>query len=137
MSPEILFDQGVGDLFVVRVAGNVIGEIELDSIEYAALYLGSVCVVVLGHENCGAVKAVVDGQTKDIESIAKIIEPAVQTARKNCPDQIMKGSIQANACRMKDLLLKSTVIKKLASENKMQVRAAYYELNTGVVHWLD
>ena len=51
VSPEILFDQGVGDLFVVRVAGNVIGPLELDSIDYAALYLGSVCILVMGHEN--------------------------------------------------------------------------------------
>jgi carbonic anhydrase len=58
VAPEIVFDQGVGDLFIVRVAGNVVGPIELDSIEYAAEYLKSCLIVVMGHQNCGAVDAV-------------------------------------------------------------------------------
>ena len=78
VSPEILFDQGIGDLFIVRVAGNVAGPVELDSIEYAALYLKSSLVLVLGHENCGAITAVLDGQTKEIEHVADLIAPAIQ-----------------------------------------------------------
>ncbi|HUD00945.1 MAG TPA: carbonic anhydrase, partial [Rhabdochlamydiaceae bacterium] len=66
VAPEIVFDQGIGDLFIVRVAGNVVGPLELDSIEYSALYLHSSLVMVLGHESCGAIKAVLAGTTKDI-----------------------------------------------------------------------
>ena len=73
VSPEIVFDQGIGDLFVVRVAGNVVSPVILDSIEYSALYLHSSIIVVLGHENCGAVKAVLQGNTKDMEPVAELI----------------------------------------------------------------
>src|SRR3990170_7095870 len=64
--PEIIFDQGLGDLFIVRVAGQVVGPVELDSIEYSVKYLGSTLIFVLGHESCGAVTAVIDGKTADI-----------------------------------------------------------------------
>ena len=66
VSPEILFDQGVSDLFVVRVAGNVVGPLELDSILYAATTLNSSTILVLGHENCGAVNAVITGSYQGI-----------------------------------------------------------------------
>ncbi|MGB7979068.1 MAG: carbonic anhydrase [Chlamydiales bacterium] len=136
VSPEILFDQGIGDLFVVRVAGNVIGPLEIDSVDYAALYLGAACVVVMGHERCGAVQAVVTGQTKDIESIAKLIEPAVGEARQSGPDDLLARAVKNNAVRMREYLLESRVIKKLVQEKKIIVRAAYYNLATGAVEWL-
>lgn len=137
VSPEILFDQGVGDLFVVRVAGNVIDSVGLDSIDYGALYLGAACVVVLGHENCGAVKAVLDGTTQDIKSVAKLIAPAVQEAKRLSSEDLLKSAIQENALRMRDYLLNSKVIKKLVQAKKVNVHAAYYNLETGVVEWLD
>lgn len=136
VSPEILFDQGIGDLFVVRVAGNVIGPLEIDSVDYGVIYLGAVCVVVLGHERCGAVKAVVDGTTKDIESIAKLIEPAVDEARREKSDHLLEKAIKKNAIRMKEYLLKSKVISRLINEKKITLRAAYYDLDTGAVEWL-
>ena len=136
VSPEIVFDEGVGDLFVVRVAGNVIGPLELDSIDYAVLYLKSVLVLVLGHENCGAVKAVVDGTTKDIEAVAKLIEPAVKEAKSKDPEHLVMESIKENALNMKRVLLHSPVIRKLVKEKKIRLEAAYYNLKSGAVEIL-
>lgn len=81
VSPEIIFDQGLGDLFIIRVAGNVIDAVGIDSIEYAANHLGSSIMLVLGHEKCGAVSAVVSNQSSDIPTIARLIEPAVEKTR--------------------------------------------------------
>lgn len=134
--PEVVFDQGLGDLFVVRVAGNVIGPLELDSIDYAALYLRSVIILVMGHENCGAVNAVVSNHTQDIESVAKLIQPSVQEAKKNSKKNILEASIKANACRMRNFLIQSPVIQRLVSEKKIEVHAAYYNLQTGAVEIL-
>jgi carbonic anhydrase len=136
VSPEILFDQGVGDLFVVRVAGNVIGSIELDSIDYAALVLKSSLIVVLGHENCGAVQAVLDGNTAGIESIARLIHPAIDAEKKEKPPHLLENYIKKNAQNMKEYLLKTSIIKKLVKEGKLEVHAAYYDLQTGAVQLL-
>src|ERR1700733_14101977 len=69
VAPEIIFVQGMGDLFIVRVAGNVFGPLELESIEFAIFALKSVLILVLGHENCGAIKAVIQGKTEEIPAI--------------------------------------------------------------------
>jgi len=92
--PEIIFDQGLGDLFVVRVAGQVVGPIELDSIEYGVKYLGASLVLVLGHENCGAVGAVLAGQTAAIEEVAALIEPAVAMAHPKTLENAVKANVQ-------------------------------------------
>ena len=136
VSPEIIFDEGVGDLFIIRVAGNVIGPLELDSIEYAALYLGSVLVVVMGHENCGAVQAVVSGNTKDIEAIAQLIAPAVKEVKQRQAPDLVQAAVKANALHMKEILVQSKVIDKLMKDKKLDVKAAYYRLESGVVELL-
>lgn len=137
VSPEIIFDEGLGDLFVVRVAGNVIGPLELDSIEYSALYLHSEIILVLGHENCGAISAVIDNNTKDIESVATLIEPAVQEARIASTSNLLERSIKLNAVNMKKFLENSPNIKRLIEENQIEVHAAYYNLKTGLVELLQ
>ena len=76
VAPEIIFDQGLGDLFIIRVAGNVIDAVGVDSIEFAANHLGASIVLVLGHENCGAVSAVVTNQASDIPTVARLIDLA-------------------------------------------------------------
>jgi carbonic anhydrase len=136
VSPEIVFDQGVGDLFVVRVAGNVIGPLELDSIDYSVIYLHSSVVIVLGHENCGAVNAVIQGTVQDIESVAELIEPAVVAAKKTNPSNLLEASIKANARRMRDYLLQTPVVRKYVEEKKLEVYAGYYHLESGVVEIL-
>lgn len=134
--PEIIFDQSLGDLFVVRVAGNVIGNIELESIEYAALHLGTPCIVVMGHQSCGAVDAVVEGNAQGMPAIAKLIKPSVEEAKKNSSDDVLSAAIKENAIRMQNFLLNSKQINKLYKEKKIGVRAAYYDLSTGAVEWL-
>ena len=81
VSPEILFDQGIGDLFVVRIAGNVVGLIELESIHYAVTQLKAPIIVVMGHENCGAIQAVIKNQDQTMPEIGALIKPAVECAR--------------------------------------------------------
>ncbi len=136
VAPEIIFDEGVGDLFVVRVAGNVIGQIEQESIQYAVQVLGSVFILVLGHENCGAVQAVVDGKTETIPAIASIIEPAIQDAKEEKAKDLLASSIKENAIHMKDLILQSSVIKSFVDKKKVALQPAYYNLQTGKVDLL-
>lgn len=129
VSPEILFDQGIGDLFVVRVAGNVVGPVELDSVDYSVKYLHSSLIVVLGHENCGAVAAVMQGVTQDIESVAKLIQPAIQKTKEE--------SIKANAKLVAEGLRKSSLVASYIKEGKVKVVAGYYNFHSGEVEWLD
>jgi carbonic anhydrase len=130
--PEILFDQGVGDLFVVRVAGNVVGPIELDSIEFAALYLHSSLIFVLGHENCSAVTAVLNGQTKDIKTIAKLIKPAVKESRFEQGNRL-ENAIKDNVENGVHYLKRSPELAHLIDEKQIAVVGGYYNLKTGVV----
>ncbi len=127
VSPEIIFDQGLGDLFIVRVAGNVIGPIEQDSVDYSIRYLGSSLVLVMGHESCGAVTAVFDGKTGDIEEIARLIKPAIKNTKN------VEAAIKANVHWMVDQLKKNPFIKKLIDEKKVNVVGAYYHLGAGNV----
>jgi carbonic anhydrase len=137
VAPEIIFDQGVGDLFVVRVAGNVIGPLELSSVEYSAKYLNSKVILVLGHERCGAIQAVVSGQTESIQPIADIIAPAIKEVEQEHPKDLLDACIQTNAVRMKQILLQSPVIQNLVEKKQIEVHAAYYDLHTGEVRLLD
>ena len=136
VAPEILFDQGVGDLFVVRVAGNVVGPLELDSIDYSALYLHSSVILVMGHENCGAVEAVVQGKTKDIKAVAALIDPVVQEVKKDKSKDFLSTCIKKNALHVRDFLIKSPIIQELIKADKIEVHAAYYNLQTGAVEIL-
>lgn len=136
VSPEIIFDQGVGDLFVVRVAGNVIGPLEQDSIDYAAIYLHAATILILGHENCGAVQAVIEGTTKDIESVAKLITPAVNEERKKHPPNLLTACVKRNVLNMKKKLLATPAIARLVKEKKIEVHAGYYHLESGSVEFL-
>lgn len=130
VSPEILFDQGIGDLFIVRVAGNVAGPIELASIEYSVLYLHSRLIVVLGHENCGAVHAVLDGKSKAIAPIASLIKPAI---KKGCS---LEACIKENVSLVVKQLKKNSQLKKLIEADELLIRGGYYNFHTGTVELL-
>jgi carbonic anhydrase len=136
VSPEIIFDQGIGDLFIVRVAGNVVGPVELASLEYSALYLNSSIILVLGHENCGAVKAVLAGQTKDIEPVANLIQPSVKMTKADATNRV-EATIKANVKNMVDQLNKNPALKKLVDQNKLKIVGGYYHLNSGEVEFLN
>lgn len=135
--PEIIFDEGLGDLFVVRVAGNVIGPIELESIEYGVFHLNSAVVLVLGHENCGAVDAVLKNDFSDIENIAKFISPAVKDSEKLGKNNELEAAIKQNAINMKDFLENSSKINQAVHDKKIEVHAAYYNLESGLVEFLE
>lgn len=127
VAPEIIFDQGLGDLFTVRVAGNVVGPIELDSIEYAVKVLGSSFILVMGHELCGAVDAVMEGNTGDIEDVASLIQPAIKGSKD------LEEAIKANVRWVVAEVKKSLFIQKKIKEKKLDCRGAYYHLGTGKV----
>lgn len=141
--PEIIFDQGIGDLFVVRVAGNVAATDEIGSIEYAVDHLATPLVVVLGHAQCGAVTAVVD-DTKLPPNIANLVEPikpAVDKARQANPqatkDELLKAAITGNVWQaMEDMLRLSPIIREKVKDGQAQVVGALYDLDSGQVQWL-
>lgn len=132
VSPEIIFDQGIGDLFVVRVAGNVVGDIELDSIEYSALYLKSSIIMVLGHQNCGAVQAVINGQTQDIEAVASLIAPSLELARTQ-KGSLIENTVKDNVLYVVDKLKKTPLLAKLIQEKKIDIVGGYYDFESGAV----
>ena len=134
--PEIIFDQGLGDLFVVRVAGNVVGPLELDSIEYATKYLKSSLILVLGHENCGAIKAVLAGQTQEIDQIALLIEPAVKECKKG-KGPVLDQCIESNVRHVVKLIKEDPRISKYLLKGQVDVVGGYYDLNTGKVKILN
>lgn len=136
VSPEILFDQGIGDLFVVRVAGNVVGPVELDSIDYSALYLGSSLILVLGHENCGAVTAVFTNNAKDIPTVAEKIQPAVEIVQKT-ENNTLENAVKKNIHLVVKQLKNTPVISKLYKSGKIEVAGAYYHLKNGEVELLE
>jgi len=132
VAPELIFDQGIGDLFVVRVAGNVVAPVELDSIEYSVIYLKSSIILVLGHENCGAIQAVIQGQTQDIEAVASLITPALELARTQ-EGSLLENTIKDNVLHVVDELKKSPVLAKMLQENKINVVGGYYDFYSGAV----
>jgi len=132
VAPEIIFDQGLGEIFVVRVAGNVVGDLELESINYALKNLGSSLVMILGHQNCGAVGAVLENNTADIKNIAKIIEPAVANNRGE-----LKNAVKANAENVAKKLAKNPIVAPYVKTKQIKVVSGYYDFNTGQVQLLN
>lgn len=150
--PEIIFDQGLGEIFVVRVAGNVPDPVVLGSIEYAAEHFGSPLVMVLGHERCGAVTATVEAKgnstgSKNIDAIVKIIDTSVKAAAKDCEackadpkcaksktSEFVECVADVNAKRAAANLTKqSNILKHLAEGKKIKIVAAKYDLDDGLV----
>jgi carbonic anhydrase len=138
--PEIVFDQGLGDLFVVRVAGNVINDEGLGSIEYTVDHLGTRLILVLGHQSCGAVKAAREtiaakGKAPGhIESLVTAIKPAVEATAKDD----LETTIKANVKNVVQALRSSTpILKAEVDSGKIQVVGGYYSLDTGAVTFLD
>lgn len=140
---EFLFDAGVGDLFIIRVAGNVCDTDEIGSIEYGTGHLGTPVLVVLGHTACGAVTAVVK-KAEVGGSIPKLVDniiPAVEKAKKEHPnlkdDALIAEAITANVWQgIEDLFRRSEEVRHLAKEGKLKVVGATYHLDTGKVEWL-
>lgn len=137
--PELIFDEGLGDLFVIRDAGNVVDDEVLGSIEYAVEHLGVQLVMVLGHEKCGAVSAAIasDKAPGHIQKVIDSILPAIAEAR-NLPGDQVHNCVVANAKHVAFQVKTSEPILRLAVEtNRIQVVAANYHLDTGKVEILD
>ncbi|MBE7543434.1 MAG: carbonic anhydrase [Bryobacteraceae bacterium] len=137
--PELIFDEGLGDLFVIRDAGNVVDDDVLGSIEYAVEHLGVQLVVVLGHEKCGAVTAAIqsDKAPGHIQKVINSILPAIAEAR-NLPGDQVHNCVVANAKHVAFQIKTSEPILRLAVEtNRIQVVAMDYHLSTGRVEVLD
>ena len=142
VAPEVIFDEGLGDVFIVRVAGNVVEPTTLGSIEYGAEHLHTPLLVILGHESCGAVKATLEAKGKpegNIGAIIKKIMPAVNAAKKakKDPDETLNLAVQENIKNTYKDIMKSKVVKELVHEGKLKVVAAEYYLSTGKVELID
>lgn len=137
--PELLFDQGLGDLFVIRVAGNVAKDKVFGSIEYAVKFLNSKLIVVLGHESCGAVNASLGNADPGghIGSIIEKIKPAVYMA-KNMQGDLLTNAIKINAQIVGEEIKETKPIIADAVENAgVKVVSAYYRLSDGQVEFFD
>ena len=138
VAPEVVFDQGLGDLFVLRVAGNVADDDVQASIEYAVEHLGAGLVVVLGHERCGAVKAAVAGGDLPghLAGLIKQIQPAVEKTRA-LPGDPVDNAVCANARMVAQQLRDSApLLKARVQAGTLSVMAARYDLDTGLVEVL-
>jgi carbonic anhydrase len=142
--PELIFDQGLGDIFSIRTAGNIIGDYELGSIEYAIEHLGAKFIIVLGHENCGAIKAFMENpntnnQHDHIKNIIDYIgeeneEKSLSEADKHLLDKV----VRANIIHGVHLLQNSQpLLKPLIDKKEVSVVGAYYNLDNGQVIILD
>src|SRR5215813_11232815 len=137
--PEIVFDQGLGDLFIVRVAGNVATDTEIGSLEYGAEHLHIPLLVVLCHQSCGAVTAAVQGGDAEghIATLISLIKPAVDKSRG------MQGDPVANAVRsnvqmvVQQLRSSTPVLSELVTHGKLKIVGGVYSLETGEVTWLS
>lgn len=143
---ENVFDKGVGDVFVARVAGNTINPDILGSIEYGAAVAGSKLIVVMGHEACGAVKASIDKAqlSSNADVLLARVQPAIDAVKGYDADRSSKNSgfvdevVNTNVhMTIDEMLVKSPVLKGMLDKGEIMVVGAYYDLDTGKVTFLD
>lgn len=143
VSPEIIFNESLGKIFVVRTAGNVVDPITVGSIEYAVEHLKTPLIVVLGHQSCGAVKAAIEAKGHAEGNIGEIINkilPAVKKVKSSAKagDNIENLVIKQNVKNViDDIMAKSKIISEEKKHGKVQVIGAYYSIETGKVDKLD
>ncbi len=142
--PEVIFHTGLGDLFVVRVAGEALDKSVLASIEYAAEHLQVGALVVMGHASCGAVRAAVEtrpGGTSmgpNLDYLIGTITPAFSRMRSGADAEHLRDAILANVEQVvNDLLTRSPIITRLHAAGKLQIAGAYYELESGRVRFSE
>ncbi len=146
---EIVFDQGLGDLFVIRVAGNIVAPSQIGSVEFAAAKFGTRLVVVLGHSRCGAVMATLDElrqpseiRSPNLRSIVDRVRPAVEglleTALRHDEEALVERAVRANVAASVDHLRDgSEILERLIRDDGLQVVGAEYSLESGEVEFLD
>ncbi|MEH2001926.1 MAG: carbonic anhydrase [Nostoc sp.] len=131
---EIVFDQGIGDIFDVRIAGNIATHEAIGSIEYAVVLLGSPLLMVMGHERCGAVTAAVQNESLlgDISTFVKAIKPAVEKV-KNQPGDAVENAVVANVQYQIERLKRSPLLTEQVRSGKLKIVGGRYDLDTGRV----
>jgi carbonic anhydrase len=146
---EIVFDQGLGDLFVIRVAGNIVSPSQIGSVEFAASRFGTRLVVVLGHSQCGAIRATleelrqpVENQSRNIRSIVDRVRPSVEvllkTDLRHDEEALVQHAVRANVgVSVSHLRYGSDVLEKLIRNEGLAVVGAEYSLETGEVEFFD
>jgi carbonic anhydrase len=146
---ELVFDQGLGDLFVIRVAGNIVAPSQVGSVEFAADRFGTRLVVVLGHSNCGAISATIEqlrqpssGQSPNLRSIVERVRPSVEpllaTELKDDQEALIHHAVRANIqASANHLRHGSTILEQLILDDGLLVVGAEYSLSTGVVEFFD
>lgn len=146
---EIVFDQGLGDLFVIRVAGNIVATSQIESVEFAAERFGTRLVIVMGHTHCGAIEATLeaiaapaDARPQNLQSIVGRVRPAVeglaQTEMAQDPVWLRREAVRANVrASVKQLRHGSEVIERLAQEDSLLVVGAELDLTTGIVDFFE
>lgn len=145
---ELIFDQGIGDLFVIRVAGNVVASSQVGSIEYAARQFGTKLVLVLGHSNCGAVIATLNelarreahrspGLRAIVDRVRPAVEPVLAKHEMSEGEQVLHEAIRANIDRSVGRLAHgSRILEKLIDRGELMVVGAEYSVETGAVEFL-
>ncbi len=146
---EMVFDQGLGDLFVIRVAGNIVAPSQVDSVEFAAERFGTRLVVVLGHSNCGAIQATIEElgspvgeQSRRLQSIVKRVRPTIeallQTELRHDLEALAQHAVKANVrTSVNQLCSGSTVLEQLIRDDGLMVVGAEYSLQTGLVEFFE
>lgn len=146
---EIVFDQGLGDLFVIRVAGNIVAPSQIGSVEFAAERAGARLVVVLGHSQCGAILATLEelqqpteNHSRNLRSIVDRISPSVEallsTDLRHDPDELVRQAVRANVrASANQLRHGSDIVEELIQKDGLCVVGAEYSLETGIVEFFD
>jgi len=140
VAPELAFDQNAGDLFIMRVAGNVMSPDLLASLEYGVKFLGTPLVMVLGHTNCGAVSAAIDVITEDavlpghLPGLISAIKPAVIEAKKENSASLLSAAIAENVRRqVAEIKLSQPIVNRFYDDQKIDIVGAVYDLQTGKI----
>jgi carbonic anhydrase len=146
---ELVFDQGLGDLFVIRVAGNIVASSQIDSVEFAAARFGTRLVVVLGHSQCGAVTATlevlqqpIDQRSRNLRAIVGRIRPSIEallaTELRDNPEALLQQAVRANIrASVNQLRHGSEVLERLAKTDGLVIIGAEYSLETGIVCFFE
>ncbi len=146
---EMIFDQGLGDLFVIRVAGNIVAPSQIGSVEFAATKFGTRLVVVLGHSQCGAIHATVEqlrevseDRSRNLRTIVEFVRPSVESLIEqglgDDPDVLVERAVRANIRASAERMRQgSTILEELERDDGLLIVGAEYSLETGLVEFLD
>jgi carbonic anhydrase len=136
---EIVFDRGLGDLFVIRNAGNIISSSVIGSVEYAVSYLGVPLILVLGHDDCSAVKATIESRSESffVRGIQEKILPAVEEAKRQGGDLMYNSIINNVKNQGSKLKTAGNIIPNHIADNSLEISGGYYCLKTGKISFFD